>query len=132
MLKAKTTTGRFKAPATTLQAYIGDIENLPDWATTFCLKLKKQGEDYKVTTPGGEIFFRIDSCGETGIVDMWGGPSKDMMMRWPARVTDDGTGGSVFAFTAIQSPGQSDGEFDGQCAALSEEFENIRHNIDGS
>ena len=95
MLKAKTTTGRFKSPAEKVQTFVGNIENLPNWATTFCLSLKKENEDYKVTTLGGEIFFRIDNCTETGVIDMWGGSSKDMMMRWPARLVDDGEHAAV-------------------------------------
>ncbi|GJM03630.1 MAG: hypothetical protein DHS20C08_21310 [Rhodomicrobium sp.] len=131
MLRAKTTTARFKAPVEKLQAFVADINNLPKWATTFCKELKREGGDHKVTTPGGEIYFRIVSDPVNGIADMWGGPSKDQMMRWPVRIVDDGMGGSVIAFTNIQTPDQPDEVFDGLCAALEEEFTNIRREIDG-
>lgn len=131
MLKAKTTTARFKAPADKVQNFIANVENLPKWATGFCKNLKKQGDDYIVTTPGGDLFFRIDQNQDNGITDMWGGPSKDMMMRWPVRVLPDGFGGSVLAFTAIQTPDQPDEVFEGQCKELEVEFENIRAHVDG-
>lgn len=131
MLKAQTKTARFKSQAVKVQNFIGNAENLPKWATNFCLGIKKSGEDYIVTTPDGEVFFRIESNPENGIVDMWSGPSRDTMIRWPARIVDDNTGGSVFAFTAIQIPGQPDEEFAGLCKALEEEFENIRSILDG-
>lgn len=129
-MKASTKTLRVKATHQTLYDFIANIENLPKWATMFCLELKKQGTDYKVMTPGGEIFFRIDADPKTGIVDMLGGPAKDMMQRWPARVVSDNVGGAVFMFTAIQSPHDSDEAFAGQCAALDHEFENIRKAVE--
>lgn len=129
-MKASTRTLRVKAPYQTLYDYIADIENLPKWATMFCLELTKHGSDYKVTTQSGEIFFRIDSDPKTGIVDMLGGPAKDRMQRWPARVVDDNMGGAVFLFTAIQAPHDNDEAFEGQCVALDHELENIRNAVE--
>lgn len=131
MLKAKTTTARFKAPADKVQDFVGKAENLPKWATAFCLGIKKDDDMHVITTPGGDLVFYIDSDKSNGITDMISGPSREQMMRWPVRVVDDGIGGSVLMFTAIQVPGQPDDEFDGQCQALEEEFENIRRIVDG-
>lgn len=128
-MKVQTKSSRFSATAAKTYAFVSNIENLPIWATAFCLKLKKVGTDYKVETPGGEIFFRIDADPKTGVIDMWGGPSKEQMMRWPARVIDDNIGGSVFAFTVIQMPGDSEQMFEAQCQSLEHEFENIRKAI---
>ncbi|MCG8435478.1 MAG: hypothetical protein MJA83_15765 [Gammaproteobacteria bacterium] len=125
-MNAKTTTARFNAPANKVFAFLSEVENLGRWATGYCKELKKEGDDYKVVTPGGEVYFRIDACTETGIVDMYSGPTKDTMFRFPGRVTDDNNGGSVFAFTAIQMQDQEDAIFAEQCKELEKEFENIR------
>lgn len=130
MLKAKTATARFKVAANKVQDFVGNIENLPKWATSFCLDLRTEGQDYIVKTPAGDMFFQIHADNDTGITDLFGGPSKDMMMRWPVRILDDGTGGSVLTFTNIQMPGMPDEIFEGQCAALDEEFENIRRHVE--
>lgn len=124
-MKAKTTTARFKAPAAAVYAFIADIDNFPRWATTFCLAMRREGNDVIVNTPDGDVYFRIEADGKTGILDMWSGPTKDHMLRWPARVIDDNFGGSVFIFTAIQTPDDSDEIFAGQCAALAHEMRNI-------
>ena len=129
-MKVQTQAIRVKAAAEKTYAVVSNIENLPKWATEFCLTLNKVGADYKVGTPMGEIFFRIDADAKSGIVDMWGGPTKEQMMRWPARVIDDNQGGAVFTFTVIQSPGQPDQAFEGQVQSLNHELENIRKAIE--
>ena len=130
MLRAKTTTARFKSSAKELHDFIGNVENLPKWATIFCQDLRKEDGDFIVTTPGGDMFFKISNDDVTGVADMWGGPSKDMMMRWPVRVVDDGLGGSVLMFTNIQTEDQPDEVFDGLCKALEDEFDNIRKYVE--
>lgn len=104
-------------------AFLSDIENLPKWATLFCRGLKRDaGGRYKVVTPQGEIFFRIEADARTGVVDMYGGPSEDRMAYWPARVVERPGHGSLFIFTAMQYPGVSDDAFAEQCAGLEQEF----------
>jgi hypothetical protein len=104
-------------------AFLSDIENLPKWATVFCKELKRDGKGrYKVVTPRGEIFFRIEADARTGVVDMHGGPSEDQMSYWPARVVERPGHGSLFIFTAMQYPGISDEAFAAQCAGLEHEF----------
>lgn len=123
-------TVRFDAPAPAVFAYLAAIESLPQWATAFCLGLRRDGPDHKVMTPGGEIFFRIDADPRTGVIDFWGGPDKGRMRRWPARVVDDQQGSAVFVFTAIQMPDEADALFEAQCASLEHEFEAIRRAVE--
>jgi len=54
-------------------AFLSDIRNLPKWATGFAKELKDIDGEYKVVTPQGEIFFRMESDAGTGIIDMFGG-----------------------------------------------------------
>ena len=129
-MSAHTQTGHFKAPPEKLFAFISNIENLPKWATAYAKSVRKEGGDYIVTTPDGDIFQTIDADNKTGIIDLHGGPTKEQMWTWPARVTSDNMGGSILAFSCIQMPHQSDAEFGMQCQALAEEFENIRKIID--
>ncbi len=125
------TTAHYKATPEALFEFVSNIENLPKWATGFCKKIWKDGDDYKVETPMGEMFQRFEINQDLGIVDMYGGPTKDMMWCWPTRVTSDNMGGSVFSFTCIQMPDQADAEFEGQAITLVEELENIRKHIGG-
>ena len=130
-MSVHTTNARFKASPEKLFDYVSKIENLPEWATGYCKKVWQDGDDYKIETPVGEMYQRIESDPKLGTIDMYSGPTKDMMWYWPARVTSDNMGGSLLTFTCVQMPDQADSEFEGQCATLLEEFENIRRNIGG-
>lgn len=125
-----TTTAHYKVSPEKLFDYVSNIENLPKWATGYCKKVWKDRSDYKIETPVGEMFQRFDPDRTRGTIDMYGGPTKDAMWCWPVRVTSDNMGGSVLAFTCIQMPTQPDTEFQGQCATLKEELENIRMAIE--
>lgn len=126
----RTKTATFNAPKERVFDYISNVENLPKWATAFCRELKKVGKDYKVTTPDGEVYFWIDSDKKSGVVDMFGGPSKETAACWPARVAGLPDNTSVLTFTAVQMPGVPDELFDMQCKSLEEEFENIRRAVE--
>jgi len=103
--------------------YLSNIENLPEWAVSFCTELKREGDDYKVVNPGGELYFTIDANEATGVVDMIAGPQKDMMGAWPGRVMELPDGTSLFAFTCVKCPEISNEEFAQQCASIDEELE---------
>src|SRR5262245_8104287 len=108
-------------------AFLSNIENLPKWATVFCKALERDAHGrYRVLTPRGEIFFRIEADPRTGVIDMYGGPSEDQMAYWPARVVERPGHGSLFIFTAMQYPGVSDEAFEAQCSGLEQEFPHIR------
>lgn len=111
--------------------FLSRIENLPKWATLFCRRLDRdaQGRD-KVITPQGEMFFQIRSDADTGVIDMYGGPSEDRMAHWPTRVIPLGSDSSLFIFTALQYPGISDSEFAAQCEGLNREFPHIRSHVE--
>lgn len=129
-MNTNTVTAYFNAPRDKVFAYLADIENLPRWATGFCKELKKEGDDHKIVTPMGELYFSIDSDAKTGVVDMASGPDKETMAFWPVRVAAMPDGGSLLLFTALQMPGRTDEEFAADCRGLKEEFENIRQAVE--
>lgn len=89
------------------------------WATLFCKELKRDAQGrYKVVTPEGEVFFRIEADASTGIVDIVRRPSQDRMAYWPARVVDRPGHGSLFIFTAMQYSDVSNEAFANQCKRL--------------
>ena len=126
-MKIHTAVGQYKASPVSLFNLLSKEENLPKWATNFCASIEKRNDDYFLTTTDGhDLIFKIDSNAETGTIDMALGPNKEMMWGGPHRVTSDNMGGSLFIFTNIQPPGQTDEEFEAGCKGLLEEFEVIR------
>jgi hypothetical protein len=119
------------APKERAYDFLSRIENLPKWATLFCRELKQDAAGrHKVVTPQGEIFFRIVADPDTGVIDMYGGPSQDALAHWPTRVISLGDGGSLFLFTALQYPGVSDEAFAAQCHGLEAEFPHIKAQVE--
>lgn len=119
------------APPSEAFAFLSDIENLPKWATLFCKELRRDTQGrHKVVTPGGEIFFRIVGDAKTGVIDMFGGPTEELMAYWPGRVVERPGNGSLFIFTAMQYPGISDEAFATQCDGLLQEFEHVRAHLE--
>jgi hypothetical protein len=130
-MKTSTHTLTLNAPKQRAFDFLSRIENLPKWATLFCKKLEPMaGGQYKVFTPQGEIFFRIEGDARTGVIDMYGGANESALAHWPTRVIPLGKDESMFIFTALQYPGISDSDFAAQCRGLEQEFPHIKVNVE--
>jgi hypothetical protein len=124
-MRSETVTAVFSAPQKAVFDYISDIERLPEWATEFARELKREGPDYKVVNGLGEFFFEIIADAETGVIDMFAGPSKEQMAIFPTRVVGLPDSRTAFSFTMFQGPGMPDELFESQHQSLKREFANI-------
>ena len=124
-MRSETVTAVVPAPPTAVFEYLSDIEKLPEWATEFARELKREGEDYKVVNGLGEFYFEIEADSQTGVIDMFAGPSKDQMAIFPTRVVALPDGSTAFSFTMFQGPDMPDELFDSQHQSLKREFTNI-------
>jgi hypothetical protein len=125
-MRSETVTAVVPAPPTAVFEYMADIEKLPEWATEFARELKRQGEDYKVVNGFGEFYFEIKADSQTGVIDMFAGPSKDQMAIFPTRVVALPDGSTAFSFTMFQGPDMPDEVFESQHESLKREFTNIQ------
>jgi hypothetical protein len=125
-VKTRTVTEVLNAPKREVFDYLSRIENLPEWATEFARELRFEHGKAKVVNGLGEFYFQISGEPETGVIDMYAGPSEDEMALFPTRVVDVAGGGSAYTFTMFQVPGMPDELFESQYQALLREFENIR------
>ena len=107
-------------------SYLSDTDNLPEWATEFAKELKSVDGKQKVVTPMGELFISIRADKDSGVIDIFAGPSEDQMGVFPSRVVELPGGYSAYLFTLFQSPGMSDDDFEGQYGSLIKEFDNIK------
>ena len=124
-MRSETVTAVVPAPPTAVFEYLSDIEKLPEWATEFARELKHDGEDYKVVNGLGEFYFEIKADSQTGVIDMFAGPSKDQMAIFPTRVVALPDGSTAFSFTMFQAPDMPDELFESQHQSLKREFTNI-------
>ena len=128
-MRSATVTTVLDAPREEVFEYLRDIEHLPEWATEFARELHREDGDYKVVNGLGEFFFAIDADAETGVIDMYAGPSKDAMAVFPTRAVGLPDGRTAYSFTMFQAPDMPDELFEAQHASLQREFVNIERTL---
>jgi hypothetical protein len=125
-MQDRTVTTVLEAPRDQVFTYLSQIENLPRWATEFARELKYEDGKAKVVNGLGEFHFSIDADPDTGVIDMYAGPTEEELSLFPTRVVELPGGRSAFTFTMFQAPGMPDELFESQYQALLREFDNIR------
>ena len=123
---SRTVTAVLDAPKVDVFDYLSRVENLPSWATEFARELKYEDGKAKVVNALGELYFRIDADPETGVIDMYAGPSEEELALFPTRVVALGGSKSAYSFTMFKAPGTPDELFESQYESLRREFDNIR------
>ena len=129
-MEHRTVTAVLDAPRDRVFAYLADVENLPKWATEFARELKYENGRAKVVNGLGEFFFSIDADEETGVIDMYAGPTEDALGLFPTRVVGLPDGRCAYTFTMFRSDGMTAELFESQHASLLREFENIRRDVE--
>ena len=105
--------------------YMSDIRNLPEWATEFARELKEEDGRFKVVNTLGEFLFEIRSDEETGVIDMYAGPTRDELAVFPTRVVELPDGRTGYSFTMFQNPGMPTELFESQHESLKREVANL-------
>jgi hypothetical protein len=80
----------------------------------------------KVVNGLGEFYFAIDADRESGVIDMYAGPTEQELALFPTRVVALGRDRSAYSFTMFKAPGMPDELFESQYESLRREFDNIR------
>jgi hypothetical protein len=105
--------------------YMADIEHLPEWATEFARELRREGHACKVVNGLGEFFFAIEADEQTGVIDMYAGPTEEDMAVFPTRAVGLPDGRTAYSFTMFQGPEMPDELFESQYASLQRELANL-------
>ena len=124
-MSSRTVTTVLGAPKEEVFDYLSQIVNLPKWASEFARELKYEDGKAKVVNGSGEFYVSIDADRNTGVIDMYAGPTESELALFPTRVVALPTGGSAFSFTMFQGAEMPDELFESQYQSLLREFENI-------
>ena len=124
-MRSETVTTVLEAPRDEVFAYLSRIENLPEWANEFARELEWRDGEAVVLNGLGEFVFRIEVDEETGVIDMFAGPSASELAVFPTRVVPLAAEQSAFTFTMFQAPETPDELFESQYVSLQREFGNI-------
>jgi hypothetical protein len=125
-MQSRTVTTVLEAPRDEVFGYLSEVENLPRWATEFARELRYEDGWAKVVNGLGEFYFTIDADPDTGVIDMYAGPSPDELALFPTRVVELADGATAYSFTMFQPPEMADELFESQYSSLLKEFDNIR------
>ena len=125
-MKARTVTAVLDAPREQVFRYLADVENLPTWATEFARDLRFEDGKTKVVNGLGEFYFSIEADPDTGVIDMYAGPTEEELALFPTRVVGLPGGKVAYSFTMFQGPEMPEELFESQYEALLREFDNIR------
>jgi len=122
----RTVTTVLEASRDDVFAFLSELENLPLWATEFARELKIEDGSVKVVNGLGEFFFAIEADPETGVIDMFAGPTRGELALFPTRVVPLGRDRCAYSFTMFKAPDMPDDLFVAQHRSLLREFDHIR------
>ena len=124
-MSTRTVTAVLNAPKEHVFDYLSQVANLPKWASEFARELRYEDGKAKVVNGLGEFYVSIDADRDTGVIDMYAGPTETELALFPTRVVALPAGGSAFSFTMFQGADMPDELFESQYQSLLREFENI-------
>lgn len=124
-MRSETVTTVLPASRKRVFDYMSDIRNLPEWATEFARELHEEDGEYKVVNNLGEFVFEIRADEDTGVIDMYSGPTRDELAVFPTRAVELANGMTSYSFTMFQGPGMPDDLFESQYESLKREIANL-------
>ena len=96
-MSSRTVTALLDAPKEQVFDYLSQIDNLPKWASEFARELRYEHGKAKVVNGLGEFYVSIDADRDTGVIDMYVGPTESELALFPTRVVALPAGGSCLA-----------------------------------
>ena len=106
-------------------AFVSDPENLPQWATAFCLSVRRSGDEWIVGTPQGPVRVAFVAENDFGVLDHVVTLASGIAILSPMRVVANGAGSEV-VFTLFQPPGMSDAEFAADAAMVERDLGTLK------
>lgn len=128
-MKTETLSIKIPAPKKAVLHYLADINNFPEWATEFCRELKKINDSYKITTPMGELYLRIDADENSGEIKFFATNEANGTDYMPSKVTPINDSSCEYMVDFSQPEGLADEIYQQQCSAIKIELQNIQNNF---
>ena len=111
--------------------FVSNGENLPKWAKTFCLSVKRSQGEWLVETPQGPVRIRLAQRNEFGVADHTVTPASDATLFVPMRVVPNGDG-SELLFTLFQQPDMSDERYAKDIQLVQQDLETLKRIMETS
>jgi len=103
------------APRALVFNFLADVESLPKWSGNYCESIALRRGGWWAFTAEGEQVVSIDANAETGVIDVYAGPSTESMTLTPIRVVALSTRHTLVTFVLIEAPDRGPEVFERRC-----------------
>ena len=131
MMNSRTITCSINKPPATVYEFASNPENLPQWVRSFCMWVRKTGDDWQMETPSGWVGIRFVLANEFGVLDHVVMLPDGQSILNPMRVVANGEGSEVM-FTLFQLPGMSDEQFAEDAGMVKADLQTLKVVLEGS
>jgi hypothetical protein len=125
VFNARTLSISVDCPVHVAYAFLSNPENLPRWATAFCTRVVRDGNDWMVDAPAGPARVRFTAANELGALDHTVATSAGDRTAAPMRVVPNGAGSETI-FTLFELKGMPDDQFAADAAMVQSDLERPR------
>lgn len=129
LLKSRTLSVSIGCDLQTVYEFVSNLENLPQWAKTFCRSVKQSGGGWVIDTPHGPMKISIAGKNEAGIVDHCVSPAPGVEIFVPMRVVRNGAGSEVL-FTVFQQLGMSDEQYAEDIGLVEQDLATLKRTLE--
>lgn len=105
--------------------YVADLNNLPNWAATFCKSIRKEGDGWLMETSLGTMAIRLTPNNSLGVLDHYLTPPDGETIYVPVRVVANGSGSEVI-FTLFRLPGVSEADYGADAAMVRQDLNTLK------
>lgn len=130
VLRSNTLSVSIGCPPRDVYGFISNPENLPKWATAFCLSVRKSQGEWIVETPDGPMRITFVGHNEFGVLDHYVNPAPGLEILNPMRVVPNGSGSEVL-FTLFQLPNMSEENFAEDVRLVERDLRALKNILEG-
>ena len=131
MLNSRTITCSINKPLATVFEFASNPENLPKWVLSFCMSVRKSGDEWQMETPTGWVGIRFVAVNDYGVLNHVVTLPDGQSILNPVRVVANDIGSEVM-FTLFQLPGMSDEQFAKDAGMVKADLQTLKAVLEGS
>lgn len=129
-MNSRTITCSINRPPATVYEFASNPENLPQWVKSFCLSVKKSGDDWLMETPSGWVGIQFVPTNDFGVLDHVVTLPDGQSILNPMRVVANGEGSEVM-FTLFQLSGMPDEQFAKDAGMVEADLRSLKAVLEG-
>lgn len=131
MMNVRLLTVSIARPPASVYEFASNPENLPQWVRSFCLSVKKTGDQWQMETPTGWITIQFVPANDFGVLDHVVTLPDGQAILNPMRVVANDEGSEV-TFTLFQLPAMSDEQFAKDAGMVEADLRSLKAVLEGS